>query len=25
CKAQKPNCGECTLKNSCKYYKNNKN
>ena len=24
CKAQKPNCGECTLKNSCKYYKNNK-
>ena len=25
CKAQKPNCGECTLNNSCKYCKNNKN
>lgn len=25
CKAQKPNCAECSLKNHCKYYKNNKN
>lgn len=25
CKAQKPNCADCPLKNHCKYYKNNKN
>ncbi len=25
CKAQKPNCTECPLKNHCKYYKNLKN
>lgn len=25
CKAQKPNCVDCPLKNHCKYYKNTKN
>ena len=25
CKAQKPNCADCPLKNHCKYYKNKKN
>lgn len=25
CKAQKPNCADCPLKNHCKYYKNTKN
>ena len=25
CKAQKPNCADCPLKNRCKYYKNTKN